>query len=169
MPRRLIDEFMAQVDARSERGLGGGTGHLMDRFGWNTRDVSRRFGVSERTARRWRQQDRVPARRREDWNREVRSEARARTQRNIGRRGIRNMTVTGIYRISENRYKAMPGAPVRIMPGNKITPAQMRAVFAAVDAGDMDAADDLLNEALAEAYEADGLVMEDVDSLDWSI
>lgn len=167
---RLIDEFMAQVDARSERGLGASTGRLMERFGWSARDVARRFGISERTARRWRQQDRVPAKRREDWNREVRSEARARTQRNIGRRGIRNMTVTGTYRVSKSRYKATASAPVRIMNGgDKISPAQMREVFAAVDAGDMDAADALLNEALAELYEAPGLVMEDVDSLDWSI
>lgn len=166
---RLIDEFIAQVDARAERGLGAGAGRIMDRFGWSTRDVAERFGISERTARRWRQQDRIPERRRDDWRREVRGESRARTQRRIERRGISDMTVQGIYRISKNRYRATPSAPVRIMPGNKITPAQMRGVFAAVNAGDLDAADDLLNEALAEAYEAHGLVMEDVDSLDWSI
>jgi hypothetical protein len=167
---RLIDEFLSQVDAKSARGLpAAGVRQAMDRFGWTARDVADRFGVSDRTARRWRQQDRIPERRREAWTRETRDAARARTRQRIERRGIGSMTATGPYRVSENRYKATPSSPVRIMPGNKITPAQMRDVFGAVDSGDMDAADQLLNDALAGAYEAPGLAMEDIDSLEWGI
>jgi hypothetical protein len=141
----------------------------MERFGWTTRDVATRFGVSERTARRWRQQDRIPERRAGDWQRETRAEARARTRQRIEKRGIRHMSATGPYKISKSRYRATAGAPVRILEGNKITPAQMRGVFAAADSGDMDAADALLNEALAGAYEAGGLEMEDVESLEWGV
>lgn len=167
---RLIDEFLSQMDDKAGRGLASaGVRQVMDRSGWTTRDVAGRFGVSERTARRWRQQDRVPARRLGDWQREARDAARARTRRRIEKRGISNMTATGPYRISKNRYRAGPAAPVRIMEGNKITPAQMRDVFSAVDSGDIDAADQLLNDALAEAYEAPGLVMEDIDSLEWGV
>jgi hypothetical protein len=167
---RLINEFLSQVDARSERGLASaGVGQLMERFGWTTRDVAGRFGVSERTARRWRQQDRIPERRAGDWQRETRAEARARTRQRIERRGIRKMEVTGRYRISKSRYRAGRGAPVRVLEGNKITPAQMRTVFAAVDAGDMEQADAALNQALAAAYDAPGLEMEDVESLDWGV
>lgn len=168
--RRLIDTFLSQVDSRSDRGLASASvGHVMERFGWSTHDVATRFGVSDRTARRWRQKDHIPPKRAADWRRETRAEARARTQRRIEKRGIRHMAVTGTYRVSKSRYKARPGSAVRIMEGNKITPAQMRGVFAAVGAGDLDAADVLLNEALAEAYEAPGLEMEDVESLEWGI
>lgn len=166
---RLIDEFLSQMDAKSARGVPEGVRTAMDRFGWTTRDVADRFGVSERTARRWRQQDRVPERRRESWTQQTRDEARARTRRRIERRGISSMTATGPYRVSKNRYKATPSSPVRIMPGSKITPAQMRGVFEAIDAGDRDAADELLNDALADAYEAPGLHMEDIDSLEWGV
>jgi hypothetical protein len=165
---RLIDEFLDQLDTRADRGLGGSAGRIMERFGWSTADVAERFGVSARTARRWRQKG-VPAARQQDWRNAARDEARRRTRDRIERRGIRSMTVQGTYRISRMRGKTGAASAVRTMPGSKIAPAQMRDVFAQVDAGDLDAADAALNEALAEAYEAPGLSMEDVDSLEWGI
>jgi DNA-binding transcriptional MerR regulator len=165
----LSDEFQRQIQARAERNVPSHVRATMERFGWTTRDVAERFGVSERTARRWRQQDRVPERRAGDWHREATSAAARRIRERMERRGVSGLTVTGIYRISKSRYKAGPGSPVRIMPGNKIKPAQMRDYFSAIDQGDEDAADELLNQSIAEAYEAPGLHFEDVDDLHFDI
>lgn len=166
---RLIDTFLDQVDTRAERGLGASPDRIMERFGWTTKDVAQKFGVSERTARRWRQQDRIPEKRRQDWRDAAKAEARKRTRDRIEKRGIRSMSVQGTYKVSKSRYRTGPTSAVRILPGNKITPAQMREVFGNVDAGDLDAADAALNDALAEAYEAPGLSMEDVESMEWGI
>lgn len=165
----LNEEFQRQLAARAERNTPSSVRGAMDRFGWSTRDVAERFGVSERTARRWRQQDRIPARREGDWHREANSASARRVRERMERRGLSGLTVTGQYRISKSRYKAGPGAPARLMPGNKIAPAVMRGYFAAIDQGDDDQADEILNQALAEGYEAPGMHFEDVDDVHFDI
>lgn len=185
---RLIDEFERQVAARAARNVPAsaraappsGVRGAMERFGWTTRDIAQRLGVSERTARRYRQQDRIPAKRLGGWQgetqaaaeqqrREAQTAAERKTWERLGRRGVSEMNVTGTYKISKSRYKANPWSAVRIMPGNKITPAQMRGVREALEQGNRQAADVLLNEALAEAYEAPGLEFEAVDSVEFDI
>lgn len=167
---RLIDEFVSQLDARADRSVGrADVGRTMDKYGWTTKDVAARFGVSDRTARRWRQQDRVPDKRAADWRNAARDEARKRARERIEKRGISRMSVQGTYRVSRFRGKTGPTSAVRILEGSKIRPAQMREVFGNLDAGDIDAADAALNDALAEAYGAPGLSMEDVDSLEWGV
>lgn len=165
----LSDEFRRQIQARAERNTPSGVRGAMERFGWSSRDVAERFGVSERTARRWRQQNRVPARRREDFLREATSAAARRVRERMLRRGLSGLIVTGIYRISKSRYKAGPGAPARLMPGNKISPAVMRGYFGAVDQGDDEQADEILNQGLAGGYEAPGMHFEDVDDVHFDI
>ena len=174
----LSDEFRRQMQARAERGAPSSVRGAMDRYGWTTRDVAQRFGVSDRTARRWRQQNRIPERRRADWRRETTSAAERRVRERMERRGLAGMSVTGTYMVSKSRYKAGPGYPVRfgtrdngnpVAGTNRITAAQMRGYFAAIDQGDQQAADDLLNDALAQAYGADGLHFEDVDEVHFDI
>lgn len=167
--RTLHQAFQDQIQARAERGAPSSVRGAMDRYGWTTRDVAQRFGVSDRTARRWRQQDRIPDRRRADWRRETNSAAQRRVRDRIERRGLSGLTVTGTYRISRNRYKAGPGAPARLMPGNKISGAVMRGYFAAIDQGDVGQADEILNQALAAGYEAPGMHFEDVDEVHFDI
>jgi hypothetical protein len=140
----------------------------MERYGWNTREVAQRFGVSERTARRWRQQDRIPERRREDFEREQRRVRFARTRARMEARGLTGMSATGEYAVSRNRYRATPRAPVRIMPGNKISAAEMRDYFDALDRGDQAAADQILNDALGRGYEAPTSFTE-AESVDFTI
>jgi len=147
----------------------GTVAETMERAGWSARAVADRFGVSERTARRWRQQDRIPDKRRGDWEKARNDEARSRLRARIERDGLKGLTVTGRYRISKTKGQAGPGSAIRVMPGNKITGAQMREVFAALDRGDRVAADEALNEALAEAYEAPGMHVEDAESLGFEI
>lgn len=185
---RLIDEFAQQVAARAARNVPASAraaapsnvGAAMERFGWTTRDVAQRLGVSERTARRYRQQDRVPAKRLGDWRRdtqaaadrqrrEAQTAAERKTWDRMGRRGISEMNVEGTYKISKSWYKSNAWSPVRILPGSKITPAQMRGVRDALEHGDESGADELLNAALAEAYGAPGLGFEDVDGLKFGI
>ena len=165
----LNEEFRRQLAARAERNTPSSVRGAMGRFGWSTRDIAARFNVSERTARRWRQQNRVPARREDEWRRETTSAAARRVRERIERRGLQGLTVTGTYRISKNRYKAGPGAPARLMPGNKISAAVMRGYFGALDQGDDDQADEILNQALAAGYEAPGMHFEDVDDVHFDI
>lgn len=165
----LSDEFQRAMQARAERNVPSHVRATMERFGWSARDVAEKFGVSERTARRWRQQDRVPERRAGDWHRAATSAAAGRLRERMERRGLSGLTVTGQYRISKSTYKAGPGAPARLMPGNKIAPAVMRGYFAAIDQGDAEQADEILNQALAEGYEAPGMHFEDVDGIDFQI
>lgn len=185
---RLIDQFERQVAARAARNVPASVRAAvpsdvrgaMDRFGWTARDLARMFGKSERTARRWRQQDHIPAKQLGDWQRETQaaaarqrreaqSEAERKTWDRLGRRGMREMRVEGTYKISKSRYKSNAWSPVRTLPGSKITPAQMRGVRDALDQGDRAAADELLNGALAEAYGAPGLEFEDVDNAEFDI
>jgi hypothetical protein len=165
----LNEEFQRQMQARAERNVPSHVRTTMERFGWGSKEVAEKFGVSERTARRWRQQDRIPPRRAGDWHREATSAAAGRVRARMERRGLSKMEVTGQYRISKSRYKAGPGAPVRIMPGNKISPAVMRGYFAAIDQGDDEQADEILNQGLAGGYEAPGLHFEDVDDVHFDI
>jgi hypothetical protein len=165
----LNEEFQRQLAERAERNTPSSVRGTMDRFGWSTRDVAGRFGVSERTARRWRQQDRIPGRRRDDWRREANTTAARRVRERIERRGLSGLTVTGTYKISKNTYKAGPGSPARLLPGNKISPTVMRGYFAAIDQGDDGQADDILNQALAEGYGAADMHFEDVDDVHFDI
>lgn len=153
------------MDRRGGRNLPRSVEGVMQRFGWTTRDIAQKFGVSERTARRWRQQDRVPDKRRADWDTAKRAEVRARARAKMERGGLKGLTVTGTYVISKTRAKAGRGSPVQVLPGSKITGAQMSIVFDALDRGDRAEADEALNQALADAYGAPGLHMEDVEGL----
>jgi DNA-binding transcriptional MerR regulator len=153
------------MDRRGGRNLPRSVEGTMRRFGWTTKDVAARFGVSDRTARRWRQQDRIPDKKRDSWNDAKKAEARARQRAKMEKGGIKKLTVTGTYRISKTRGKANSSAPIQFMGNNKISGAQMQEVFGALDRGDREAADDALNQALAEAYEAEGLHVEDAEGL----
>jgi hypothetical protein len=171
------------MDAKSDRRVPRlapptSVGGAVSRFGWSTRQLAQAMGISERTARRWRQQDRVPPRRAAAWsettareqgkrNDAARDAEGERRRKSIERRGLSRMNVSGTYRISNSRYQARKDFPVRFVTG-KITGAQMREVFAAADRGDDDEAEELLNEALAEAYGAPGLYFEDVDGIDFA-
>lgn len=165
----LSDAFLDRLAERAERGLGGlGARATMERYGWTTHDVAQRLGVSERTARRWRQQDRIPERRLQDWREQQQREAARRQRERMRRRGISQMAATGEYSVSRSKYRANRGSPVRTMPGNKISAADMRAYFDALDRGDEAAADQILNDALGRAYEAP-TSFTDVDSIDYTI
>jgi hypothetical protein len=140
------------------------------RFGWGSGDIASLMNVSPRTARRWRQQNRIPAHRQSEWQRVTRDETARRQREQIEARGLRNMRVTGEYRVSRSRYRARPGAPVRIGPGaDRISGATMRDVFTALDEGREDDAERVLNDALADAYGAPGLRIESVDDLNYTV
>ena len=178
----LSEEFRRQLAGRAEKAEGRtptGVKAAMDRFGWSAKDLAEKLGVSERTARRYRQQDRIPERRaeqRDRFGRESRaattdrvSDRAAKTRKRIEQRGLRKMEALGKYVISKTRGQAGPGAPAKLMGTNKISPASMRDYFAAVDQGDEAAADEILNDALAEGYEAPGLHFTDVTGLEFGI
>lgn len=169
MAHELFDAFTRAMQARSSARSPSSVQSAMTRFGWSTRDVARMFGVSDRTARRWRQLNAIPARRADEWRSTVRTAAAARTRARIEARGLSALTVEGIYRISRSRYKSGSWSPVRVMPGNRIRGAQMRDVFEAADRGDMDAAESQLSEALAEAYGTSGIEWESIDGLGFDI
>lgn len=165
----LSDEFQGEIQARAERRAPDTPGGATARFGWNTGDIAGLMGVSARTARRWRQFNTVPVHRRGDWHRATTAAAAARIRQRMETRGLSGLTVTGTYRISKNRYKAGPGAPARLMGDNKISPATMRGYFAAIDQGDAGQADEIINQALADGYEAPGMHFEDVDEVHFDI
>ena len=164
----LSDAFQARMAERAARGGDMGARRAMERYGWSAREVAQRFNVSERTARRWRQQDRIPERRREDWRAEQRREARARQRARIERRGLSSMQATGTYRVSNSRYTARGRYPVRTLPGNKISAAEMREYFGALDRGDAEQADRILNAALGRAYQAPAS-FEEAETVDFTI
>jgi hypothetical protein len=165
----LHDRFQQAVDARAAARQPSSVGGAMDRYGWSAREVAQRFGVSERTARRWRQQDRIPERRREDWRRELTREARGRQRARMERGGIGQMSAGGEYEVSPGRrYRTGPSSRVRTSQA-KIPAAAMRDYWSAVDRGDAAEADQILNDALAGAYDAPGLHMTDVDDVNFTI
>lgn len=165
----LTDAFTramaSKADVRAPTSVHGAT----DRFGWSTRDLAQRMNVSERTARRWRQQDRIPPRRAEQWREATRTAAAERQRRQIETRGLRDLSVTGEYRVSRSRYRARPDRPIRIGPvRDRITGETMRGVFDALDRGDADAAEAQLNRALGDAYGAP-IEMQTVDDLSYRV
>ena len=168
-PTPLLSAFLGAMEGRAERSAPSDVGRAVERYGWSTRDLARELGVSERTARRYRQQDRIPDRRAARWREVVKSEATARQRERIERRGLTRMDVTGTYEISagRRRFRANRNAPVRFVQG-RITGAQMRDVFGALDRGEAGEAETLLNGALADAYGAGGLVVTEVEGLDYS-
>jgi hypothetical protein len=140
------------------------------RFGWRSADLASIMNVSPRTARRWRQQNRVPLHRQADWRRAVGDETARRQREQIEARGLGGMQVTGEYRVSRSRYRARANAPVRIGPGaDRISGATMRDVFAALDEGRADDAEARLNDALADAYGTPDLEIQSVDSLSYTV
>ena len=163
----LSDAFQQKLADRAARGDLGAR-RAMERYGWSAREVAQRMNVSERTARRWRQQDRIPARRMEDWRRQEQRERADRSRERMRRRGLSSMEATGEYKVSRNRYRANRNAPVRTLPGNKISAAQMRDYFDAIDRGDQAAADQILNDALGGAYGAP-TSFDDAESVDFTI
>src|SRR5215472_13865737 len=114
----LSDAFQARMAERAARGGDMGARRAMERYGWSAREVAQRFGVSERTARRWRQQDRIPERRREDFQREQRRERQARQRARMEARGLSSMSAQGEYMVSRSRYRTRPQYPVRTLPGS---------------------------------------------------
>lgn len=170
----LLSAFLSRMDAKSEVRAPTTVNAAVNRFGWSTRDLAREMGVSERTARRWKQFDKVPERKAERFRDVVKSEAARRQRQRIERRGLSGMRVEGTYRISRSRYKARQDYPVRFGQGEKlgtdrITPAQMREVFGALDRGELADAEQMFNDALGEAYGAPGLSFEEIDDIDYEI
>jgi len=161
----LLSAFTAAMEARAGRAAPSSVSGAVERYGWSTRELAQRMGVSERTARRYRQQDRIPDRRAADWREVTRQAATERQRARITRRGLSSMNVQGQYRISRSRYQARRDFPVRFVEG-RITGRQMREVFEASSPAE---AEKLLNDALAEAYGAPGLEFEDVEGLDFTI
>lgn len=164
-PTPLLSAFTRALEAKAERRAPTSVSGAVERYGWSTRELARRMGVSERTARRYRQQDRIPAGKAAKWADQTKAAATDRQRERITRRGLSSMNVTGTYRISRSRYRARKDAAVRFVTG-RITGAQMRAVF---DAATPEEAEELLNDALAEAYGAPGLAFEEVEGLDFTI
>lgn len=164
-PTPLLSAFTAAMEAKADRRAPTSVAGAIERYGWTTRDLAREMGVSERTARRYRQQNRIPGMKAERWREVNRNAATARQRERITRRGLRGMNVEGTYRISRSRYRARRDFPVRFVEG-RITGAQMREVFGAATPAE---AEELLNDALAEAYGAPGLYFEDVEGLDFTI
>lgn len=164
----LNDQFQRAMEARAGARQPSSVRGAMDRYGWSTRDVAQRLGVSERTARRWRQQDHIPERRRGDWRRETVNAARGRQRARMERGGVASMSAAGQYQVSKSRYRTGPNSRVRTSQA-KIPAAAMRAYFAALDRGDAQAADDALNGALADAYGASDLHMTDVEDVNFTI
>ena len=164
----LTRAMAGKAEARAPATVSG----AVDRYGWTSRDIAQRFGVSERTARRWRQYDRIPERRAGQWRDVTREAAAERQRRQIAARGLSGMAVTGIYRVSRSRYRAGARMPVRIMPGERIPGAAMRDVFGALDEGRADDAERLLNDALHAGYQLPGaaaLEFEHVESLSYTV
>lgn len=149
----------------------------MERYGWSTRDLAQQLGVSERTARRYAQQNRITGRgaaeraaRQQAFQQSVTREARARQRRRMERGGLSSLSAAGEYQISKRRFRTGPGSRVRTGPsGEKIPASAMREYFAALDAGNQAEADRVLNDALADAYDASGLHMTDVDDVTFTI
>jgi len=167
-PTPLLSAFTSAMESRAERRAPSSVSGAVERYGWNTRELAQRMGVSERTARRYRQQDRIPRMRADRWREVTRDAAIDRQRKRIERRGLSGMNVQGTYHVStpRNRYRARRDFPVRFDQG-RITGAQMREVFAASSPAE---AEQLLNDALSEAYiGASGLEFDEVESLDFSI
>jgi hypothetical protein len=177
--RRLLNAYLA-AEGRKVRSRAGSPpsslGASAERYRWSARDIARELGVSERTARRYRQQDRVPARKAAEYDQartraeSARTDAAVRASRSrIASRGLRSLTVGGRYRVSSGEYETPPNKPVRVMDGNYIPGAGdgdldpgMADVFDLLEAGDLDGADTALQQALSNAYGTGGTL------LDWS-
>jgi len=170
MARNLLDALNQGLDNRAARRapmspLGAGAS-----FGWSASELAARLGVSPRTARRYRATNVIPPHRLADFDREVRGEYERRQRDRIGRRGLSELKVQGRYRVSKSVYETHPDAPVKIMDGEHIPGATMREVFALEDAGDPAAANELLEQALSEAYGVgEGLSFERADSAEYTI
>lgn len=166
----LSDAFLASMAARAERGAPGGPRETMERYGWTTGDIAREFGVSPRTARRWHQQDRIPARQAENWRAASAAAAQGRQRARMERRGLSGMRATGTYEVSPGRrFRTRPGYPVKTPDGVKIPAAALRDYFGALDQGAPDLADQILNDALAHAYDAEHLTFIEADNVDYTI
>lgn len=169
-PTPLLNALSGAMAGKAETRAPSTVREAQSQFGWSTRDIAGRFGVSPRTARRWVQQDRIPARRREQFRAQARAMAAGRQRRQIEARGLAGLSVTGIYRVSRSRYRARGNAPVRVMPGSRIPASSMREVFGAIDAGRSAEAERMMNEALSRAYGTSSPVeFEDVDSLAYRV
>jgi len=177
----LSERFQERMTAAADRGAPSSVRGTMDRYGWNTRDLAQRLGVSERTARRYARENRITApgrtaaeARRGLFDRARADAARDRQRARMQTRGLASMSAQGEYMVSKNRYRTRPGASVRIGPNsgvqgtNRISPAAMRAYFAALNQGDEAAADQILNDALGAGYGAP-TVFTDADSVDFTI
>ena len=168
---RLLTEFNDAIARKAAASAPGSVRAAVDRFGWSTRDLAERLGVSERTARRYRQQDRIPARRADEFRRAARSAATERQRSRIASRGLSAMNVHGRYRVSKSVYTTPQDSPVRIMDGNFISGASMREVFDLEQSGDPAEAEAALAAALGEAYGngMENMSWDRVDSLDYTI
>lgn len=168
MPHPLLDAFLGEVDRRGAARAPSGVRAAVARFGWTSRDLARELGVSERTARRYRQQDRIPGRRQDAWRDTTRRESQQRQRERIGRRGLSGLTAEGRYRVSKSVYETHPDLPVRAL--EPIPGSRMRDVFELADRGDLDAAEAELTGALGEAYGVgESMSWERVDSVSFTV
>jgi len=175
MAGKLTDAYLRAEAARAEVRAPSSVRGTLEHLGWSAREVAQRFDVSERTARRWRQQGRVPARKAEQFDREARGAVQAaelervrtriagarakdaegnRTGSRSGGRGLRGMSVTGRYKVSRTEAEAHGYLPVWAPEG--VPGSALGEFYDLLEAGDEDGAEDALAEALSDAYGTDG-------------
>jgi hypothetical protein len=170
MPDNLTRAFLAAADQRAARRAPGTPLGAEAKFGWNAAELASRFGVSPRTARRWRQFDTVPISKQREFDRQATAAQEARQRERISRRGLSGFRVQGRYRISKSVYETHPDSPVRIMEGEHISGEAMREFYGHLEQGDGDAAEAALAGALGEAYGVgDNLSFDRVDRADFTI
>ena len=161
MATELIRAYLAEEERRTRRRTGGSLSEGGRRDKLTTRQLAAELGVSERTARRYRQENRVPARRAREFD-ELRQKSKdaeiQRYRRRIRSRGLRSLTV----RVSESQYDAGAHSPSVALDGiagsgDADTPG-MAEVFDLLEAEDPDleGADAALGDALAQSYGMNG-------------
>ena len=180
MAGKLTDAYLRAEAARAEVRAPSSVRGTLEHLGWSAREVAQRFDVSERTARRWRQQGRVPARKAAEFDREARGAVQAaelervrtriagavRNGSRSGGRGLSRMSVTGRYKVSRTEAEARGYSPVYAQ--DPIPGSALGEFYDLLEAGDEDGAEDALAAALSEAYQMDGgsvLEWQRVDSL----
>jgi DNA-binding transcriptional MerR regulator len=170
MANDLTRAFLAATEQRAGQRAPASVRDASARFGWSTHDLAERLGVSERTARRYKQQDRIPPRKAAEYRREAEQAAQDKMRDRITSRGLSGMRVQGRYQISKSVYETHPDAPVRLLEDSHISGATMREFYDALAEGDEAAAEEILAGALGEGYGVgEGMSWERVDELDYRI
>ena len=156
---KLYDAMSDAIRGRAPRGLP----QAQSRWGWSTKEVAQRFGVTQRTAQRWQAAGQVPARRAGQLQDILSTEADKRARERAAKRGFGPVTIGGTYQVSNYRpQRTGPGSRFRT---DEIPPAKVREILALADAGDVAAAEDVLSQAIADGYGiTQPVTWEDVDS-----